>query len=154
MSRSQRSEAGGRKTATPSIDTDPARRGILSPLSNALRSPTANPPLSMPSLGYREIARSTDLEEGKGRPYAIEGHRLALVRHGGMVYALDDQCPHAEASIALGPVENGVIACPWHFAEFELRSGAVLSGPACKGIATYPVKEEDGIVSVALEPLP
>lgn len=108
----------------------------------------------MPSSGYREIARSTDLEEGKGRPYMIEGHRLALVRHCGSVYALDDRCPHADASIALGPIENGVIACPWHFAEFELRSGAVLSGPACKGIATYPVKEEDGIVSVALEPLP
>jgi hypothetical protein len=37
------------------------------------------------------------------------------------------------------------------FAEFELCSGAVLSGPACEGIAAYPVKEEEGVVLVALE---
>lgn len=104
-------------------------------------------------MTYHPIARSEDLEEGKGRPYTVEGHRLALVRHGGVVYALEDRCPHANASIAFGPVENGVIACPWHFAEFELCSGAVLSGPACEGIAAYPVKEEEGVVLVALEPV-
>lgn len=107
----------------------------------------------MPSPGYLEIARSADLEEGKGRPCSIGDHRLALVRHGGVVYALEDRCPHADAPIALGPVENGCIACPWHYAEFELATGRVLSGPACENIPAYPVEEEDGIVYVSLTPL-
>ena len=104
-------------------------------------------------MPFLPIARSEDLEEGNGRPYTLEGHRLALVRYEGIVYALDDCCPHAKAPIALGPVENGCIACPWHYAEFELATGKVLSGPACESIAAYPVEEKDGIVSVALEPL-
>jgi len=104
-------------------------------------------------MTFLPIARSEDLEEGKGRPYTLEGQRLALVRYDGVVYALEDRCPHANAPIALGPVENGCIACPWHYAEFELATGRVLSGPACESITVYPVAENDGVVSVSLTPL-
>lgn len=103
-------------------------------------------------MTFHPIAPSAELEEGKGRPYALEGHRLALVRYEGVVHALEDRCTHADASIACGPVENGCIACPWHYAEFDLRSGEALSGPATGFIPVYPVKEEGGTVYVALEP--
>ena len=105
----------------------------------------------MPTPPFQKIARSEDLVEGKGRPYQLDGHRIALVRHEGIVYALDDLCPHADASIAFGPVENGCIACPWHYAEFDLRTGAVLSGPSPRGIRTYKVREADGEVEICLE---
>ncbi len=101
---------------------------------------------------FHPIARSEDLQEGRGRPYLLEGHRIALVRHEGIVYALEDVCPHADASIASGPVENGCIACPWHYAEFDLKTGAVLSGPAVEDIPVYVVREEEGTVFIALEP--
>lgn len=104
-------------------------------------------------MNFLPIARSEDLEEGKGRPFELEGHCLALVRYGGVVYALEDRCPHANAPIALGAVENGCIACPWHYAEFDLKTGAVLSGPACESIPAYPVEEKDGTVFVALTPM-
>lgn len=100
---------------------------------------------------FRTIAKSDELEEGKGRPYEMDGHRIALVRHEGKVYALDDICPHADASIAFGPVENGCIACPWHYAEFSLESGEVLSGPSPRGIRTYRVREENGEVQIEIE---
>ncbi|HRQ88920.1 MAG TPA: non-heme iron oxygenase ferredoxin subunit [Bacteroidia bacterium] len=104
-------------------------------------------------MTFHPIARSEELEEGKGRPYQLEGHRLALVRHQGVVYALEDNCPHADASIAFGFVENGCIACPWHYAEFDLSTGAVLCGPATTGIPAYPVREESGTVYVSLNPI-
>ena len=104
----------------------------------------------MPSPLLQQIARSEELEEGKGRPYQLEGHHIALVRHEGLVYGLDDLCPHADASIAFGHVENGCIACPWHYAEFDLRTGAVLSGPSPRGIRTYQVRENDGHVEICL----
>lgn len=100
---------------------------------------------------YQRIASSAELEEGKGKPFELEGHRIALIRHKGEIYAIDDLCPHADASIAFGPVENGCIACPWHFAEFDLATGDVLSGPATRGIRTYAVREIDGEVEICLE---
>ncbi|MEX2577992.1 MAG: Rieske (2Fe-2S) protein [Verrucomicrobiales bacterium] len=105
----------------------------------------------MSNSRFRMIARSDELEEGKGRPYELEGRRIALVRHRGVVYALDDLCPHADASIAFGPVENGCIACPWHFAEFALETGEVLGGPSPRGLRTYRVRESDGEVGIQLD---
>jgi len=99
---------------------------------------------------YLPVAASAELEEGKGRPFELDGHRLALVRHEGKVYAIDDLCPHADASLAFGPVENGCIACPWHFAEFRLDTGEVVGGPSPRGVSTYAVREEAGQVSVCL----
>jgi len=106
--------------------------------------------MASPEILYQEVALSSELEEDKGRPYELEGHRIALVRHGGQVHAIDDRCPHADASLAFGLVENGCIACPWHFAEFRLATGEVLAGPSPHGIRTYAVKEAEGYVSVAL----
>jgi nitrite reductase/ring-hydroxylating ferredoxin subunit len=100
---------------------------------------------------YHPVAASSELEENKGRPYDLEGLRIALVRHEGAVHAIDDLCPHADASLAFGPVENGCIACPWHFAEFRLATGEVVGGPSPRGVRTYAVREEDGQVSVCPE---
>ena len=105
----------------------------------------------MISPTYHPITTSDELEEGKGRPFEVEGHRIALVRHEGVVYAIDDLCPHADASLAFGPVENGCIACPWHYAEFRLSTGEALSGPTPRGVRTYAVREENGNVSICLE---
>lgn len=102
-------------------------------------------------MNYQTIAPSAELEDSKGRPYELEGHRIALIRHDDSIYALDDLCPHADASIAFGPVENGCIACPWHYAEFRLSTGEVLSGPAVRGIRTYAVRELDGEVQISLD---
>ncbi|MEM9283868.1 MAG: non-heme iron oxygenase ferredoxin subunit [Verrucomicrobiota bacterium] len=106
----------------------------------------------MSSSRFKAITESNTLLEGQCLPVTLEGHPIALIRHDGSIYALEDRCPHADATIAMGLIDNGCIACPWHFAEFNLATGAVLSGPATEGIPTYPVHEENGMVYVALNP--
>lgn len=101
-------------------------------------------------IEFQPIAKSEDLIENQGQPFTVEGVRIAVIRHGGELYALDDFCPHADATIALGLVDNGCIACPWHFAEFELATGKVLSGPAARGIRTHLIREKNGMIEVAL----
>ena len=34
---------------------------------------------------------------------------------------------------------NGTIECAWHGARFDPRTGAVVAGPAGRGLATYDV---------------
>jgi len=99
---------------------------------------------------FQKIANSDEVGEGDSRPFNLEGHRIALVRHEGKIYAIEDRCPHADATLAFGMVDNGAIACPWHFAEFRLETGEVLSGPACENIGTYEVRESDGAIEVRL----
>jgi nitrite reductase/ring-hydroxylating ferredoxin subunit len=50
---------------------------------------------------------------------------VALV--DGVPAALEDACNHAGASLAAGPREGCVVACPLHGYRFDLRSGELLS---------------------------
>ncbi|MDF1753468.1 MAG: Rieske 2Fe-2S domain-containing protein [Verrucomicrobiales bacterium] len=100
---------------------------------------------------FQYIAKVDEIEEGKGRPFVMGEHRIALVRHEGVLYGVDDVCPHADASLAFGPVKDGCIICPWHYAEFKLETGEAMSGPVARGIRTYEVKEVDGDIFIKLK---
>lgn len=66
---------------------------------------------------------------------------LALVRQGDRYFAVEDRCPHAEASLSEGFVESGRIVCPLHFAEFDLVHGAVSNAPkGCPNARTFRVE--------------
>jgi len=108
--------------------------------------------MSEPDPIFHDLGPADDVDENCGRPYTVDGVRLAVVRSGGKLFALDDLCTHANATIALGPVENGCIACPWHFAEFDLATGKALSGPATGAIRTHQIREREGRIEVALAP--
>jgi 3-phenylpropionate/trans-cinnamate dioxygenase ferredoxin subunit len=63
-------------------------------------------------------------------------------------FALDDTCTHGQASLSEGYVEAATVECPLHMAQFCLRTGAALTPPADRGLATHPVILEDGVVFV------
>ena len=50
----------------------------------------------------------------------------------------------------LGYVEGVGVTCPWHGAEFDLKTGAVLGPPARTGVKSYPVKVEGSDVEIEL----
>jgi 3-phenylpropionate/trans-cinnamate dioxygenase ferredoxin subunit len=51
---------------------------------------------------------------------------VMLVRLGEDIFALEDACNHAGASLAEGPIRGCTIACPLHGYVFDLKSGALL----------------------------
>ena len=93
----------------------------------------------MPS--WVEIGESSEVGEGKGKAYFVNDTRLAVLRHAGKLHALDEMCTHAEASLAFGHIEDGCVACPWHYAQFDLETGEPKSLPAVTPVQTYPVRE-------------
>jgi 3-phenylpropionate/trans-cinnamate dioxygenase ferredoxin component len=68
----------------------------------------------------------------------------------GELFCLDDTCTHETYSLADGWVENCVVECALHFAKFDLRSGAVLSPPACAPLSTYQLRLEGEDIHVLL----
>ncbi|MCB2223095.1 MAG: non-heme iron oxygenase ferredoxin subunit [Actinobacteria bacterium] len=99
------------------------------------------------------IAPLADLPDGRGVRVDAFGHRIAVFRVGGEVFALADRCSHAEASLADGELFDGAVECPRHGSEFDLRTGEPGSFPATKPVEVYAVAVEDGDVFVTLEPL-
>lgn len=86
------------------------------------------------------VASLNRLPDGAGMRVDAGGRRLALFRRGNEVFALDDRCSHAEASLAEGEVYGDTVECPRHGATFDLRTGAALSLPAACPVPTYPAE--------------
>ncbi|WP_349605034.1 MULTISPECIES: Rieske (2Fe-2S) protein [Cupriavidus] len=60
------------------------------------------------------------------------GRCVALFRVDDKIYALEDSCPHAGASIANGRVERGAVRCPAHGMRFDLATGGMPGNPDFK----------------------
>jgi NADPH-dependent 2,4-dienoyl-CoA reductase/sulfur reductase-like enzyme len=63
-------------------------------------------------------------------------------------HAVGAICPHHGAPLADGLVTDGRIRCPWHHAEFDLRTGAVTRPPALGPLTAYAVRSERGRITV------
>ena len=70
----------------------------------------------------------------------------------GRYCALEDRCSHDDGPLCEGEFESetGVVICPRHGANFDIRSGDALTLPAFEPVSTYPVRVVDGIVRVEL----
>ncbi|MEO7360890.1 MAG: Rieske 2Fe-2S domain-containing protein [Gemmatimonadaceae bacterium] len=100
--------------------------------------------------GFRRALAVVELEPGIPQACRMpDGESLCLVRDGDAIYAMVDRCPHRDFNLSGGDmVAPGVIECPWHGAQFDCRTGAVLQGPATDDLVMYPVRVEGGDVYV------
>jgi 3-phenylpropionate/trans-cinnamate dioxygenase ferredoxin subunit len=98
------------------------------------------------------LGKVDEFPDGEARRVEVDGRRLALVRIGERVFALDDRCSHANYSLSEGEVDASelVIECPKHGSAFSLEDGEALTLPATKPVGTYAVSVEDGEVKVVL----
>ncbi len=67
------------------------------------------------------------------------------------VFALDDVCTHTGEPLAGGEVDGIVVTCPWHEAQFDIRSGKNLRLPALCPTGAHEIWVENGDVFVKLK---
>jgi len=101
----------------------------------------------------RPVCELSELDDGKPFGVEVDDVAIVLVRQGDRVYALRDECSHAELSLSEGEVTKAGIECWLHGSCFDLRTGAPSSPPATEPVAVYPVTITDGRVHVDLTPL-
>ncbi len=90
------------------------------------------------------VADAADVAPGEALRVEIGDEPIAIWNVEGEFYATADTCTHEEASLTEGDLWGEVIECPLHGAQFDVRTGEVLSLPAMYPLPTYPVKIEDG----------
>ncbi|MBK6613792.1 Rieske 2Fe-2S domain-containing protein [Ottowia sp.] len=88
------------------------------------------------------------LPEGRGRRVCKVGLDLAVFRIGDAVYAIDDSCPHAGASLSNGKLQGTRVTCPAHGLKFDLDVVCQPSAPTLE-VKKYAVNVVDGIVMLA-----
>ena len=67
---------------------------------------------------------------------------VAIVTHGGQLFAIEDECSHAKVPLSEGEVIDCTIECYLHGSLFDLRTGAPLNLPATSPVRVFPVRIE------------
>jgi nitrite reductase/ring-hydroxylating ferredoxin subunit len=93
----------------------------------------------------REIALLTrdQLPEGKIQYLLHPPDHLIVVRLGDEVFALDQRCSHAGASLLTGQILGRTVECRAHGCRFDLASGRLAENPA-KDLAGDPSEDTPG----------
>lgn len=74
---------------------------------------------------------------------------VCVVLDGDAVYAIEDACNHAGASLSEGAVAEGCISCPMHGYAFRLSDGVLVRPEGlCDDQRTFRVTEEDDEVVI------
>src|SRR5438552_2815804 len=83
---------------------------------------------------FIRVASTADLAPGETRCVEASGKKIALFNLDGSFYAIDNTCTHRGGPLCEGGVSGGEVTCPWHGAVYNFKTGAVLSGPAPRGV--------------------
>jgi len=105
-----------------------------------------------PAKTVHVVCKVDDLAVGEARRFDVDEHRIAVVRGQDCWYAIDDECSHADYSLAEGEVdlEDCTLECWKHGSLFSLTPGVPETLPATRAVAVHPVQEIDGEVAVSL----
>ena len=119
-------------------------------------------------MEWRDVAAVDDIPDGGMKWVDVAGREITVAKVGQSLYAFGDRCPHMNAPLHEGKIENGRVICPMHKTEFELatgkrvsdpkipipkilKAGAMMAGVRTRDLETYAVKQEGGRVLVDLE---
>ena len=94
------------------------------------------------------VAGVSDLAAGTMKWVAVDRERVLLANVDGTFYAIQDRCGHRQAVLSRGTLRGHVVECPLHFAEFDVRTGKLVSGPISEDIPTYEVLVDGEVVYV------
>ena len=99
---------------------------------------------------FIKVAKLDDLEDGDLMAVEVDGEPVCLAKVDGEVYAFTDNCTHISGPLNEGELDDDVLTCPWHGAQFNVRTGKVLRGPARQDIQTYAVQVDNDDILVSI----
>ena len=99
---------------------------------------------------FVKVAELNDLDDGELMAVEVDGEPVCLAKVDDSIYAFTANCTHISGPLNEGELDVEVLTCPWHGAQFNVRTGKVLRGPARQDIQTYPVQIKETSILVSL----
>ncbi len=103
-------------------------------------------------MTLRRVATRSALLEDQGTVAQVGDDAFALFRAGDDVHGYVNSCPHKGGPVGEGLVVDGIVTCPWHGSQFEIATGALVSGPAEGPLSPVPLEIQGDDVLVDVHP--
>lgn len=71
-------------------------------------------------------------QRGRAKEFAAGGKTLCVANVDGLIYAMDNVCPHRGGPLSEGTIEEGKVVCPWHGWCFDPGNGQASHFPQAK----------------------
>jgi NADPH-dependent 2,4-dienoyl-CoA reductase/sulfur reductase-like enzyme/nitrite reductase/ring-hydroxylating ferredoxin subunit len=78
----------------------------------------------------------------------VENEDVLVARRGTEVFAVGAHCTHYHGPLVDGLLAGATVRCPWHHAQFDLRTGEAIAAPAFDALSCWQVEQRDGKVFV------
>jgi nitrite reductase/ring-hydroxylating ferredoxin subunit len=88
---------------------------------------------------FVKFAKTIDVPVGKMMHVEVDGKEILIANVEGKFYAVGDRCPHMNALLSKGTLNNSIVTCPRHFSSFDVITGKAISGNT-QGLPVYQVK--------------
>ena len=100
-------------------------------------------------MGFVKVASTKTLGAGAMMGVEAGGKPILVANVGGKYYAIGDKCTHRGCRLSGGKLkENGVVECPCHGSNFDVKTGNVIKGPAKNPEPAFEVKLENEQIMV------
>ena len=100
-------------------------------------------------MTFRAIATVDELVDDVPHSCDVDDElTVAIVRHKGELFAIEDECSHGKVPLSEGDVVDCTIECYLHGSTFDLRTGAALNLPATQPVRVFAVRIEGDDVLV------
>lgn len=103
-----------------------------------------------PPGNYIRVARLDEVPSGSTLAVDVEGKSVLLCHTKDRIFAVINECSHANEKLECGRMRSGWISCPVHGARFDLETGEPMNPPATRPIRTFPTRIVDDWIEVAV----
>lgn len=99
--------------------------------------------------GWLKAGDLAKIPEGGIVKLELDGENVLLSRNGGAVSCFQNACAHLNLPLDEGPITDGILTCPHHGFQYDLRSGECLTAPEVQ-LQPHAVRVIDNKVEVRL----
>jgi 3-phenylpropionate/trans-cinnamate dioxygenase ferredoxin component len=102
-------------------------------------------------MAFVRACAAGEVGDGTALRVEVDGLDVAIVRNGDDLYAIEDECSHAQVALSEGDVEGCEIECWMHGSRFDLRTGKPTGPPATEPVPIFAVKVDGADVLIDID---
>jgi nitrite reductase/ring-hydroxylating ferredoxin subunit len=96
------------------------------------------------------VAALQDITPGRMKGVEAGDKKILIANVAGQYYAIGNTCTHMGCTVSEGTLKKERVQCPCHGSTFDVRTGAVVKGPAENPEPSYKLRIEKDQIFVTI----